>query len=49
MDSYDWAYGSVADSAEYDDIFLAYKESGIYDRLRNCQVLSDSAPMELIS
>jgi len=49
MDSYDWEYGSVADSCEHDDIILAYIEGGIYARLRNCQLLGDSAPMELFS
>lgn len=49
LDSYDWAYGSVADSGEHDDVVLAYIEGGIYDRLRNSQFLGDSAPMELIN
>jgi hypothetical protein len=47
MDSYEWAYGSVADSGEH--AVLAYVEGGIHDRLRKCQLIGDSAPMELIS
>ena len=34
---------------EHDDVVMAYIEGGTNDRLRNCQLLGDYVPMELIS